>query len=207
VASARAAIAGGSQVAYHDPRAWQAPQLPPDGGAAAWAAFFQGRGGAGTHGSSDAAWSTHVLPDDSTPTVATTARTRTPHRRTQLESSSAPAAASTSVARTGILGSGRLKALTSAATVAERLSIAQSRLLKLAPTVMLGVEELKPSERSFAGEAWLQAAARRIPTATARTPESQQLKKARPIGQHWLLGALPAMRHIDPRDGAGMILN
>jgi hypothetical protein len=102
VASARAAIAGGSQLTYHDPEAWQALQMQPGGGAAAWAAFFQGRGGTGAHGSGDAAWSTHVLPDDSAPTVATAARTRAPHRRAQLESSSAPAAAATSGAHTGI---------------------------------------------------------------------------------------------------------
>jgi hypothetical protein len=86
LASARAAIAGGSQLAYHDP---EALQMPPDGGVAAWAAPFQGRGGAGAHSPGGATWPTHVLPDDSAPTVATAVRTRAPHRRAQLESSSA----------------------------------------------------------------------------------------------------------------------
>jgi hypothetical protein len=106
----------------------------------------------------------------------------------------------------GVLGSGRLKALTSAVMVAERLNIVLSRLLKLAPTVMLGICELIPNERSNAGEAWLQAAARRMPTAATRALESQQLKGALPIGQHWSLGALPTMPHLDPRDGVGMVI-
>jgi hypothetical protein len=90
--------------------------------------------------------------------------------------------------------------------VAERLNITPSRLLKLAPTVMLGVGELKPNERPYADTAWLQAAARRMPTATARAPEFQKLKKARPVGLHWSLDILSAMRHIDARGSAGMIL-
>jgi hypothetical protein len=90
--------------------------------------------------------------------------------------------------------------------VVERLNIVPSRLLQLAPTVMLGINALITNERSNADEAWLQAAARRMPTAATRTPESQRLKDAWPIGQHWSLDALPTMPHLDPRDGAGMVI-
>jgi hypothetical protein len=74
VASACAAVAGGSQVAYHDPNAAQALQSPPDGAASAWDSFFQGRGNAGAHGSGDAAWSSYIFVGDEAPTVATAAR-------------------------------------------------------------------------------------------------------------------------------------
>jgi hypothetical protein len=71
---------------------------------------------------------------------------------------------------------------------------------------MLGINALTTNERSNADEAWLQAAARRMPTAATRTPESQRLKEAWPIGQHWSLDALPTMPHLDPRDGAGLVI-
>jgi hypothetical protein len=90
--------------------------------------------------------------------------------------------------------------------VVERLNIVPSRLLQLAPTVMLGIGALIPNGRSNADEAWLQAAARRMPIAATRTPESQRLKNAWPIGQHWSLGALLTMPHLDPHDGAGMFI-
>jgi hypothetical protein len=75
VAPAYATVAGGSQVAYHDPNAAQALLSPPDAAASAWGSFFQGRGVAGAHGSGDAAWSSYVLVDEEeAPTVATAAR-------------------------------------------------------------------------------------------------------------------------------------
>jgi hypothetical protein len=75
VASAYATVAGGSQVAYLDDNAAQAPPSPSDAAASAWASFLQGRGGAGVHGSGDAAWSTHVyVAEEEAPTVAAAAR-------------------------------------------------------------------------------------------------------------------------------------
>jgi hypothetical protein len=188
VASAYATVAGGSQVSYHDPNAAQALPSPPDAAASAWGSFFQGRGVAGAHGSGDAAWSSYVLVDEEeAPTVATAARKAKavpyPGKRSSKSAASPATVEATNVnpkvahkatprRGNGALGSGRLKALTSAAMVVECLNIIPSRLLHLAPTVMLGIGALIPTGRSNADEAWLQAAARRMPIAAARTPES-----------------------------------
>jgi hypothetical protein len=106
----------------------------------------------------------------------------------------------------GVLGTGRLKALATAAMVVQRLNIVGPKLLKLAPTLMLGVATLTLTQRSNADEEWLLSAARQRPTAATRTPESQRLKESWPVGQHWSMGALPKMPHLDPRDGAGLIV-
>ena len=106
----------------------------------------------------------------------------------------------------GVLGTGRLKALATSAMVVQRLNIVAPRLLQLAPTVMLGVATLTPTQRSSADEAWLQAAARRKPTAATRTLESQLLKEGWPVEQHWAMDALPTMPHLDSRDVAGLII-
>jgi hypothetical protein len=298
VASAYATVAGGSQVAYLDDNAAQAPPAA----ASAWASFLQGRGGASSHGSGDAAWSTHVGFVEA-PTVATVARkaASAPSNKAAATISAAgagsselslkaarhvgfaeaptvaaaarkaasvpgnKAAATTSAAGAGgselslkaarknaprqakaafarkaaanqnlkaaatmpttgtgsgalsahesisrkgngDLGTGRLKALSTAAMVVQRLNIVAPKLLKLVPTVMLGVATLTLTQRSNADEEWLQSAARQRPTAVTRTPESQRLKDSWPVGQHWSMDALPKMPHLDPRDGAGLIL-
>jgi hypothetical protein len=222
VASAYATVAGGSQVAYHDHNAAQALPSPPDAAASAWASFLQGRSFAGAHGSGDAAWSSHVFVDaEEAPTVATAARkAKTAPYPGKRSSKSAPPPATVKTPSVnpkvaqkaiprrgnGVLGSGRLKALTTAAMVVERLNIVPPRLLQLAPTVMLGIGTLISTGCSSADEAWLQAAARRRPTAATRTLESQLLKEDWPVGQHWSMDALPTMPHLDPRDGAGLII-
>jgi hypothetical protein len=105
-----------------------------------------------------------------------------------------------------VLGAGRLKALATTAVVVQRLNIVAPKLLEKAPMLMLGVASLVPTQRPSADEEWLQSAARKRPAAAARTPESKLLKEKWLVGQHWSMGALPKMPHLDPRDGAGLII-
>lgn len=127
-------------------------------------------------GAGTAVWATHSLPDPESvkgrcvfvriggwadvgpapPMVA--AATRRAPERAATRRALKRAALLTEVQRavSGILGPGRLKALSSVGAVATRLNIVPARLLNLAPALLLGLDKLLHlGEAPYADELWL----------------------------------------------------
>jgi len=104
---------------------------------------------------------------------------------------------------------GRMPPLRDAKTVAERLNITQPKKLRGWWTRVIGATKFPVDDSSYADEAWMQAAARRLATPSARTELSAEAHRALQVGREWLLDACPPLspdRLIDPGDAVPLLM-
>jgi len=104
---------------------------------------------------------------------------------------------------------GRMPPLRDAKTVAERLNITQPKKLRGWWTRVIGATKFPVDDSSYADEAWMQAAARRLATPSARTELSAEAHRALPVGREWFLDACPPLSPdwlIEPGDAVPLLM-